>query len=155
MLKGISELRCFPGGFEKSSSSALCHRNCRVAAITRCIFIKKRKKERSRADMLTAHSFCSIPPRHQALLSGRPIKAEGSRRLCLRLRLVNGREVTPIRGEKGEKNSSNLFLLLSCILMAVILTLCTELSIYTTILHTLRWRTVHLLSTGIRTGEIH
>lgn len=27
--------------------------------------------------MLAAHSFCRIPPRHQRLLSGSPIKAEG------------------------------------------------------------------------------
>ena len=53
--------------------------------------------------MLTAHSFCGIPPRHQSLLSGSPIKAEG--RLAARalpcLHLVNGRELTPISAERG------------------------------------------------------
>ena len=74
--------------------------NCQVGLISGYIFIKAAFGS---ADMLTAHSFCGIPPRHQSLLSGSPIKAEG--RLAARalpcLHLVNGRELTPISAERG------------------------------------------------------
>lgn len=48
--------------------------NCQVLLIRRHIFIQEAFKS---TDMLTAHSFCCIPPRHQSLLSDSPIKAEG------------------------------------------------------------------------------
>lgn len=79
--------------------------DCQVGLISGYIFIKAAFGS---ADMLTAHSFCGIPPRHQSLLSGSPIKAEG--RLAARalpcLHLVNGRELTPISAERGGGGNS-------------------------------------------------
>lgn len=73
--------------------------DCQVAFISRCIFIKAAF---SNSDTLTAHSFCDIPPRHQSLLSGSPIKAEVLAGCSdpPRLYLVNGGELTPTSAER-------------------------------------------------------
>ena len=70
-----------------------------AGAISRRVFVKAARRS---TDALTAHSFCSIPPRHQSLLSGKRIKAEGRPAApalpCLHL--VNDRELTPISVER-------------------------------------------------------
>lgn len=63
--------------------------------------------------MLTVHSFCGIPPRHQSLLSDSPIKVEGGWLAATALpclHLVNGGELTPISAgrEKLKRHSRSV-----------------------------------------------